>query len=293
MYESVSLLKRMSDLLDDLSPEDTVGFSNGARWIDVATVEEIRNAAYPSSPTLPIAVEGKAPEGWQLVPTELTEEMRDALMYFRQELGSTLLDNGAAIWGDLLNAAPVPPSSPGKDGGQEVEAVKPRALTCQCGNSITDPCIVCGKPKTLVTAEWAQKMAAREGDLDPTTGISSMPELRISLIARAIRQSLRSYGHKVAESTLPECIAVDVERALAASTQPASTALVERLTIALRKAEDVLAVYADPEGYADADGDQLPPDAEQHEGLLAQEALDVVRAALSSSHSTSRKGESR
>jgi len=43
-----------------------------------------------------------------------------------------------------------------------------------------------------------------------------MPELRISLIARAVRQSLRNYGHKVAESTLPECIAGDVERTLAA-----------------------------------------------------------------------------
>lgn len=46
----------------------------------------------------------------------------------------------------------------------------PSSLTCQCANTITDPCIVCGKGKTLVTAEWVQKMAAREGDLDPTTG---------------------------------------------------------------------------------------------------------------------------
>ncbi|WP_197523696.1 hypothetical protein [Agrobacterium vitis] len=45
-----------------------------------------------------------------------------------------------------------------------------RAITCQCENTITDPCIVCGKGKTLVTAEWLQKMAAREGDLDCTTG---------------------------------------------------------------------------------------------------------------------------
>jgi hypothetical protein len=44
------------------------------------------------------------------------------------------------------------------------------ALTCQCANTITDPCIICGKGKTLVTAEWLQKMAAKEGDLDCTTG---------------------------------------------------------------------------------------------------------------------------
>jgi hypothetical protein len=43
-------------------------------------------------------------------------------------------------------------------------------LTCRCENSITDPCIVCGKPKKLVTAEWVQKMSEREGDEDATTG---------------------------------------------------------------------------------------------------------------------------
>lgn len=43
-----------------------------------------------------------------------------------------------------------------------------------------------------------------------------MRELRASLIARTVRQSLRAYGHKSAESVLPECIAADVERALAA-----------------------------------------------------------------------------
>ncbi|WP_322884209.1 hypothetical protein U8C35_07575 [Sinorhizobium medicae] len=52
---------------------------------------------------------------------------------------------------------------------------------------------------------------------DPVVPITTgMPEVRVSLIARAVRQSLRNYGHKVAESTLPECIAGDVERTLAA-----------------------------------------------------------------------------
>lgn len=52
---------------------------------------------------------------------------------------------------------------------------------------------------------------------EPVVPITAgMPELRVSLIARAVRQSLRNYGHKVAESTLPECIAGDVERTLAA-----------------------------------------------------------------------------
>lgn len=53
-------------------------------------------------------------------------------------------------------------------------ATFPAAIACQCANTITDPCIVCGKGKTLVTAEWVQKMAAREGDLDPTTGTPAL-----------------------------------------------------------------------------------------------------------------------
>jgi hypothetical protein len=55
-----------------------------------------------------------------------------------------------------------------------------------------------------------------------TTG---MRELRASLIARTVRQSLRNYGHKSAESTLPECIATDVERALAADEKVWGAAL--------------------------------------------------------------------
>ncbi|WP_457659613.1 hypothetical protein [Sinorhizobium medicae] len=39
------LLKRMSLALDDLSPDDTIGFTNGVRWVDVATVAEIRAAS--------------------------------------------------------------------------------------------------------------------------------------------------------------------------------------------------------------------------------------------------------
>lgn len=49
-------------------------------------------------------------------------------------------------------------------------AEAPRLLTCQCAKSITDPCIVCGKGKTLVTVEWLTKMAAREGDLEIGVG---------------------------------------------------------------------------------------------------------------------------
>lgn len=41
----------------------------------------------------------------------------------------------------------------------------------------------------------------------------AMDEASISILARAIRESLRSYGHRVAESSLPECIAADVSKA--------------------------------------------------------------------------------
>jgi hypothetical protein len=44
-----TLLKRMSDAMDHMSPDDTIGYTNGSFWIDVATVEEIRNAAYPEA----------------------------------------------------------------------------------------------------------------------------------------------------------------------------------------------------------------------------------------------------
>ncbi|WP_320196240.1 hypothetical protein RMR10_004565 [Agrobacterium rosae] len=42
-----SLLRRISGLLDDLSPDDDIGFSDGVKWVSVATVREIRSAAYP------------------------------------------------------------------------------------------------------------------------------------------------------------------------------------------------------------------------------------------------------
>ncbi len=56
-------------------------------------------------------------------------------------------------------------------------------LTCQCANTITDPCIVCGKGKTLVTADWLQKMAAKEGDLEVGVGRPSAEADRLRAIA--------------------------------------------------------------------------------------------------------------
>jgi hypothetical protein len=42
----------------------------------------------------------------------------------------------------------------------------------------------------------------------------------------------------------------------------------------------VLDIYADPTGYTDRYGDQVPADAERHEGLLAKDTAAKIRAAL-------------
>lgn len=42
-------------------------------------------------------------------------------------------------------------------------------------------------------------------------------EARMSIIARQVRETLRRYGHKTAESSLPECIGADVNAALKAA----------------------------------------------------------------------------
>ena len=39
------LMKRVASSLDDLPPNETIGYSNGVEWIGLATVEEIRDAA--------------------------------------------------------------------------------------------------------------------------------------------------------------------------------------------------------------------------------------------------------
>ena len=82
----------------------------------------------------------------------------------------------------------------------------------------------CGGPAYLIKVFRAALAAAEErGRIEERERCSAavpittgMRELRVSLIARAVRQSLRNYGHKVAESTLPECVAADVERTLVA-----------------------------------------------------------------------------
>ena len=43
---------------------------------------------------------------------------------------------------------------------------------------------------------------------------SGMVEARVSLAARQIRQTLRDYGHRCAETSLPDLIAADVDAAL-------------------------------------------------------------------------------
>lgn len=44
-------------------------------------------------------------------------------------------------------------------------------------------------------------------------------EARVSLVARSVRKTLRDYGHSSAESSLPELIAADAERAMLAAKE--------------------------------------------------------------------------
>jgi hypothetical protein len=60
----------------------------------------------------------------------------------------------------------------------------------------------------------------------------------------------------------------------------AAQSTTERLARALEKVEATLEAYADPTGYTDNYGEQLPADTEMHEGLAAAAALVDVRAAL-------------
>lgn len=78
--------------------------------------------------TLPVAGEGKTPNRWRLVPVKPTEEMIMAAFDAHEPLDGNDDDFRAEFsrtYRAMTAAAPTPPSSPGKDGGQEVEAVKP------------------------------------------------------------------------------------------------------------------------------------------------------------------------
>lgn len=65
------------------------------------------------------------------------------------------------------------------------------------------------------------------------------------------------------------------------------SAEVERLRGLLDVALDALDSYADPTGYTDSNGEQLPLDEEVHQGLLASETAGGIRAALAATRSGS------
>ncbi len=94
---------------------------NGGGYSDKC-YEAVLTAALPFLSTLPIAVEGKVPEGWQLVPIEPTDEILKALADGHSvnegHYAASMRRVSVRRYSALLAAAP---SSPGKDGGQEVE----------------------------------------------------------------------------------------------------------------------------------------------------------------------------
>lgn len=48
------LLRRMADLIDDMGPNDTIDALVNGAWVELATVEEIRDAAYPKTTEEPL-----------------------------------------------------------------------------------------------------------------------------------------------------------------------------------------------------------------------------------------------
>ena len=73
---------------------------------------------------------------------------------------------------------------------------------------------------------------------------SGMVEARVSLAARQIRQTLRDYGHRCAETSLPDLIAADVDAALRKQDEVHAPAPSDGLREA---AATILAVLQDPD----------------------------------------------
>lgn len=96
------------------------------------------------------------------------------------------------------------------------EARRVREGSHSCGEWFLEETHVMAIAAALAAAEERGRIEERERCSAAVPITTGMRELRVSLIARAVRQSLRNYGHKVAESTLPECVAADVERTLVA-----------------------------------------------------------------------------
>jgi hypothetical protein len=139
------------------------------------------------------------------------------------------IDTAMALIAKTLRAALDPPRH---DFWRAGEADCPADIKAGNGELHTLRCKVCGRDNprddrcilrplaALESRPASTEERARERANDYAPLGSPIPEARVSLLARAIRHSLRSYGHKCAESSLPECIASDVESALATETQP-------------------------------------------------------------------------
>lgn len=193
-------------------------------------------------------------------------------------------------------------SSPGKGGGQEVEAVADLVSYYErqiawsretFGPSLRTKGVIDHIRKELGEieqdphdlSEWVDVVILAMDGFWRHGGAAS--DLFPALLAKQKKNMARAWPDW---RTMSEDQAIEHDRSKDASPSPQSTvdaeAVIERLAKALQKAETVLEVYADPTGYTDGYGDPVPADAVQHEGLLAKEALEVVRAALSKSPSS-------
>ncbi|KSV78959.1 hypothetical protein N182_18345 [Sinorhizobium sp. GL2] len=265
-------------------------------------------------PFLPIAGEGKAPpEGWHLVPKEPTVAMR---MPWKTMRGDAWYNKYKA----MLAAAPVPPSSPGKDGGQEeadelreklseAEAIiEERDDRMALVDRIAD---LIGLPQDQELDQvafelWFSKTVGKDGGQEVEAegheehtyarfnalfergraagGFEGETQNLIRELTNAMRDAANWRAETKIALRLEQQMRIEAQAALAdalADPQPASTALVERLTKAL-------------EPFADAcfndNGDiTVNLSAAGAEDFI--KAYFVHRSALSSS--TSREGESR
>lgn len=112
---------------------------------------------------------------------------------------------------------------------------------------------------------------------------SGMVEARVSLAARQIRQTLRDYGHRCAETSLPDLIAADVDAALRKQDELHAPAPSDGLREAVEAERERIAVALETEA-------DLLPCAEDAAVTRSNAALiradfsyeDADRAALTS-----------
>lgn len=105
--------------------------------------------------------------------------------------------------------------------GGEADTMTPEADDMRAATVMCMGCYCTGKEcetEAQAIAAWnrraSQAVPAPSDHLVSVGKASGMVEARVSLAARQIRQTLRDYGHRCAETSLPDLIAADVDAVL-------------------------------------------------------------------------------